>query len=60
LGWASGFDATIPDNADMAKLGGSKTEAYLKASARKAQANRRIDIGAEMPETVPKFCIGAA
>jgi hypothetical protein len=42
LDWASGFDATIPDNSDMAKLGGSKTEANLKAFAGKVQANRRI------------------
>jgi hypothetical protein len=42
LDWAIGFDATIPNNADMAKLGGSKTEANLKALTGKVQANRRI------------------
>jgi hypothetical protein len=44
LGLGERFRATIPDNADMAKLGGSKTEANLKAFAGKAQANRRMDI----------------
>jgi len=44
LGWASGFAPTFPDNADMAKLGGSKTEANLKTFAGKVRQSGASDI----------------